>query len=50
MGLIDEDADLRAQLLALSPGALDELRRVLDGPGGLPAGGAEGTCGPADLR
>jgi hypothetical protein len=29
---IDEDADIRASLAALGPGALADLRRVLEGP------------------
>jgi hypothetical protein len=33
MAPIDEDADLRASLAALGPGALADLRRVLEGSG-----------------
>jgi hypothetical protein len=30
--MFDEDADIRAGLAALGPGAVAELRRVLEGP------------------
>ncbi len=30
--LFDEDADVRASLAALGPGALADIRRVLEGP------------------